>query len=109
MGEERDTALISDSHEPTAENASSTKPVKRKKRHPWRVVGIIVLVLALIAVLVAGWFGMVPGVSAVLGATKVRDLGVRYTAADFTSYQEKTGITFKDFATAPANPNKPGK
>lgn len=82
---------------------------KQKRRHPLRVFGIIFLAVVILAIGVAGWFGAVPGVSTLLGANKARDLGVRYSAADFASYQEKTAIRFADFANAPANPDKPGK
>lgn len=88
---------------------TDTKKENKKRRHPWRTFGVVVLILIIVAVLIGGWFGMVPGVSSVLGADKARDLGVRYTAADFASYQEKTGIGFADYASAPTNPNKPGK
>lgn len=88
---------------------ATTKKENIKRRHPWRTFGVVILILIVVAMLIGGWFGMVPGVSSVLGADKARDLGVRYTAADFASYQEKTSIRFADFANAPENPNKPGK
>jgi len=95
--------------EKSEESMPIAEKTKSKRRHPWRTFGIVILVLLLAGVLAAGWFGMVPGVSSVLGANKARDLGVKYSAADLTSYQEKTGIRFADYATAPENPNKPGK
>jgi hypothetical protein len=42
-----------------------------------------------------------------MGATKAQNLGVTYTQADVTSYQQKTAVTFKDYATAPVNPADP--
>ena len=104
----------------TAENARQVKPKeseqiptaqpsKPKKRHIWRWVAGTVAVLILIPVLYLGYLGFVPGLSSVFGSNKPKDLGVRYTAADYTSYQQKTGSQYLDFANAPPNPNKPGK
>lgn len=81
----------------------------KKKHHPLRTLALFVAIFLGVAVLVAGWFGAVPGVSYLLGATKAQDLGVRYSTADMKSYEDKTGIQFADFATAPQNPNRPGK
>jgi hypothetical protein len=81
---------------------------KKRRKWPW-VVGSLVLVFIVIPVLVLGYLGFVPGLSGLMGATKPKDLGVRYSQADFTSYQQKTGRQFLDFANAPANPLKPGK
>ena len=81
----------------------------KKRRHPWRMLGLIIVILILLGALVAGWFGLIPGVSSLLGANKARDLRVQYTAADLVTYQEKTVIQFLDYANAPENPNKPGK
>lgn len=97
-----------------SEQTQTPKPkeadaTKKPKRHPFRAVLIVLLIGILIVVLVAGWFGAVPGISTLMGATKAQDLGVRYTPADMQSYANKTGITFADFATAPQNPNRPGK
>lgn len=49
------------------------------------VLGIIILVL--------GYLGLVPGLSYIMGATRAKDLGVRYTEADLRSYTEKAGVT----------------
>jgi hypothetical protein len=81
---------------------------KKRRKWPW-IVSAVVLVLVVIPVFVLGYLGFVPGLSSLMGATKARDLGVRYTEADFTSYQTKTGRQFLDFANAPDNPLKPGK
>lgn len=83
---------------------------KAKKHHrlwPW-IVGIIVIIL-LIPVLVLGYLGFMPGVSSLFGANNPKDLGVHWTAADYASYQQKTGAQFLNFANAPDNPAKPGK
>ncbi len=55
-------------------------------------------VLAL-GVLVLGYYGFVPGVSAIFGSNKARDLGAVSSSEAFKSYQAKTGTTF---ATLPA-------
>lgn len=88
----------------------NNKPVAApKKRHTGLIIGLSALVIILlIPVLIAGWFGFVPGISRVMGATKAQDLGVVYTPADVTSYQQKTAVTFKDYASAPADPTDPG-
>lgn len=105
-------AIDTTSSETTGEPVGLQKPAKEPKprrSHKLRTTLIIFLVLILGVVLAAGWIGLLPGVSNVLGANKARDLGVRYTAADLASYQTKTGIQFADFANAPQNPEKPGK
>lgn len=88
---------------------TSAAPPKPRRTHRLRTMLIVLAVFLLVAILIAGWYGVVPGVSNVMGANKARDLGVRYTAADLVSYKEKTNITFADFATAPENPNRSGK
>jgi hypothetical protein len=70
---------------------------------------IVMAVLIGLALLVGGWFGLVPGLSSVLGATKPRDLGVRYTDADYQSLLAKSNAEFLAFAQAPDHPDKPGK
>jgi hypothetical protein len=93
--------------QPKAEVKTDTPKVKKHRVWPW-VLGVVIIII-LIPVLVLAFFGFVPGVSNVLGFNKPKDLGVKYTAADYASYQTKTSGQFLDFANAPANPNKPGK
>lgn len=106
---------VDDLQQPTSNEENLTDPGKKierpkqKKHHPWRTFGVVVAIIAVIFVVLAGWFGVVPGLSSILGANRARDLGVRYSAADLESYTQKTGIQFADYATAPQNPNKPGK
>ncbi len=83
-------------------------PVAKKRNTGLIVALCIVGFLVLVPILIAGWFGIVPGVSSLMGATKAQDLGVLYTPADVTSYQQKTAVTFKDYAAAPVDPAKPG-
>ena len=58
------------------------------------LLGIFIGVLAVVAivVLVAGYFGFVPGVSSIFGSDKPRDLGVTYTDADYQSARQKGNI-----------------
>ncbi|MBI2867102.1 MAG: hypothetical protein HYX97_02055 [Chloroflexi bacterium] len=60
------------------------------------VLGVLVVVTAL----VGGYLGLVPGVSAVFGSNRPRDLGVRYTQADLQSLRGKTGTRYESL---PAN------
>jgi hypothetical protein len=52
-------------------------------------IGVIVIVV----VLVLGYLGFVPGVSNVFGSNQPKNLGVTYTAADYTSAHTKDGTT----------------
>lgn len=105
--------MSDDMAEPTENNTQTkTKELKPTKKSHKKAIWITLSVLALILVLpllVAGWFGFVPGLSGIMGASKPRDLGVVYTEADYASFQQKAGVTFNDFATAPDNPDSPGK
>ncbi len=53
---------------------------------------IVVIAVLLIPVLVLGYLGFVPGVSAIMGSNRPRDLGVRYTEADLQSLMAKNGV-----------------
>jgi hypothetical protein len=59
-----------------------------------KTIGIIVVILLIGAVLVLGYMGFVPGLSELIGSTKPKDLGVRYTSADLASLNAKTGVTY---------------
>jgi hypothetical protein len=80
-----------------------------KKHHLLKLFLGIFIVVLLSLVGVAGWLGFVPGLSDILGAHTPQDLGVRWSDTDFISYRVKTDSTFKDFAEAPDNPERPGK
>lgn len=54
----------------------------------------IVMVAIVLIVGVLGYAGLIPGVSAVFGANKPRDLGVPHTAQDLVSGQAKLQQTF---------------
>jgi len=53
-------------------------------------IGIVSVVLVL--VLVAGYFGFVPGISNIFGSNKPVDLGITYTQADYQSARAKGNI-----------------
>lgn len=56
------------------------------------IIGIIVLVLIIGVVLFLGYLGFVPGVSALFGSNKPRNLGVTWTADDYTAAHAQTGV-----------------
>lgn len=60
------------------------------------VLGCIVVVL----ILIGGYFGFIPGVSALFGSNKPRDLGVQYTEADRASARAKSQVVYTEL---PAN------
>lgn len=47
---------------------------------------LLILVFVCAAVFILGYLGAIPGLAEVLGANKPRDLGVRYTRAEYDSY-----------------------
>lgn len=101
------------------ETAPETKDVQQpaeqkvKKSHTVRNIliglGIGAVLFLVVPLLIAGYFGLVPGLSSLMGANKAKDLGVTYTPADYQTFLAKTQTTMQDFANAPANPEKPGK
>ncbi len=52
-------------------------------------IGVVAIILVVVAVLVLGATGFVPGVSDIMGTSKPRDLGVKYSDADYNSLLEK--------------------
>lgn len=60
------------------------------------VVGSILVIIVLGVVLVGGYFGFIPGVSNLFGSNKPKDLGVKYTQADYQSGHAKTGSVITD-------------
>ncbi len=55
--------------------------------------GIIIL-LVLITLLAAGYLGLVPGLSKIMGSDKPRDLGVRFSEADLATGRAKSQIVY---------------
>ena len=63
----------------------------KKKSKVMKTILIIVAIVIILPMLVLGYLGFVPGVSALFGSSAPKDLGVKYTAADFASVQTKMG------------------
>ena len=59
---------------------------------------IVLACIVVVLVLVAGYFGFIPGVSDAMGANKARDLGVKYTDADLQKGRELTGIDLQNLS-----------
>jgi hypothetical protein len=55
--------------------------------------GIAILAIIIVAVLVLGYLGFMPGVSNLFGSNKPKDLGVTYTQADYNSAHARNGTT----------------
>jgi len=49
--------------------------------------------IVIVAVVVLGYLGFIPGVSNLFGSNKPKDLGVTYTAADYASAHARNGTT----------------
>jgi len=62
----------------------------------FKIIGIILLVIALAVVLFLGYLGYIPGVSAIFGSNKPRDLGVKYTEEDRASARAKSQIEYTE-------------
>jgi hypothetical protein len=62
--------------------------------------GTTFFVLVLVVVLVAGYFGLVPGVSSLMGANKPVNLGTKYTAQDYNNAIAKSGVQYQGGLTA---------
>jgi hypothetical protein len=60
----------------------------------------LIVTIVIILVLVGGYFGLVPGVSALFGSSTPKDLHVAYTQADIGTAVAKTGV---DFSYIPSN------
>ena len=56
-----------------------------------KIIGIGALVILILVIGIAGYFGFVPGVSTVMGANSPKDLGVKYTQQDLQSARAKLG------------------
>ncbi len=95
--------------ESSPDSVELEKPIAKHKHRTLKITSIVIASFLVVVLLIAGWFGFVPGLSNVLGARTPKDLGVSWTQADLVSYEKKTGTTFNSFETAPPNPLKPGK
>lgn len=61
---------------------------------------IILGILIVAGALVFGYLGLLPGVAAIFGSDKPRDLGVTYAEKDFTSANEKSGVTLQSLPSS---------
>ena len=55
----------------------------------------LLLIIILIPVFALGFMGFVPGLSAILGTDKPRDLGIKYSQEDLKSIRSKSHIEYK--------------
>jgi hypothetical protein len=58
-----------------------------------KALAITIGAIVVVAVLVLGYLGFIPGVSNLFGSNKPKDLGVTYTAADYASAHARNGTT----------------
>lgn len=56
----------------------------------------IIAIIIIAIVLFLGYLGFIPGVSALFGSNKPRDLGIKYTEADTTSARAKSQIEYAE-------------
>jgi len=60
-----------------------------------------IVIIIVIAVLILGYLGFVPGLSDIMGTNKPRDLGIKYTQADYDSAGAKNGVKIQVIDSAP--------
>ena len=58
----------------------------------FKLLLIILLIIVVGAVLLLGYLGFIPGLSTIFGSDKPRDLGVKYTYADYVSAAQKNKV-----------------
>ena len=71
-----------------------------------KVLLLLVLVIIIAPILVLGFLGYVPGLSNVMGANKPKDLGIKYTPADYKTSQEKSKVARVALSEKPTDPSK---
>ncbi len=64
---------------------------------------VLLLLTILIIVSVGGYYGFVPGVSAIFGSDKPKDLGVSYTESEFNTYNRKANFTLNEDTSGKLN------
>ncbi len=96
-------------NEDNNESEKVSEPKVKKSHKKLIIVGIVIFIVFVVPILIVGWFGFVPGLSDLMGANKPKDLGVRYTTADYESYKVKATASFLDLSKAPYKPNIPGE
>ncbi len=65
-----------------------------------KILFALILLFIIAVILILGYFGFIPGLSTVLGADKPKDLGVRFTQADWQAGRNKSQVKW---ATLPGN------
>jgi hypothetical protein len=70
--------------------------MKKSKSKVLRNILIGVGAFVLLVVLVLGYLGFMPGVSALFGSSTPKDLGVKYTAQDYANAHAKMGSVMQD-------------
>ena len=70
--------------------------MKKSKSKVLRNILIGVGSFILVVILVLGYLGFMPGVSALFGSSTPKDLGVKYTAQDFASAHAKMGSLMQE-------------
>ena len=59
---------------------------------------IIIVSILVVIVLVAGYFGFVPGISQAMGANKAKDLGIKFTQEDLDKARQIANIDLQDLS-----------
>lgn len=110
MKEDKGKESDVDQTEVKSESTEKNTKIKAKSHKKLLVVLLILFgIFIFTPLMIAGWFGFIPGLSNVLGAKTPVDLGVVWTEADYQSYLEKTGTDYLDYSEAPPNPENPDK
>lgn len=60
-----------------------------------KVLLVVGICLVLVAVVILGLFGYVPGLSSLLGANRPRDLGITYTEADYAAARASSQLEYE--------------
>jgi len=61
------------------------------------LIGIAAFILVI--VLIAGYFGIIPGVSKIFGSDRPVNLGTKYTQADYHNVIVKSGVQYQGYVT----------
>jgi hypothetical protein len=64
----------------------------KKINHPLKIALILMGAFIVLIILILGYYGFIPFLSDLMGISRPKDLGVRYTEADLKSAYEKTGL-----------------
>jgi len=67
----------------------------------FRGILFLLFIFLVIAIVILGYLGFIPGLSDLMGSTKPRDLGIKYTQADYDSAGEKNKVKIIVVDSAP--------